>query len=691
MGMRIKMDGAPAAAPLPHTYFAGKGTLTQIGLPASGSKRSVTLLPEKNTAPSVAEIKQPGVQQTAWNDAPGAVVTAEDTITGTGGTSSDARSFDIVKAEYEAAQRETQSTVDAVNNYISTNMGQLDLKDPAELEALNNAAAAAAEKAKMLEREYYSYADEAYEDKVGGLGDFGKAVSTVIAKPFLAIDVAAETAKNALQGNETQSDSVTMLKYGQILRAREDALSETSGAGRFLAETGLSIADNLYGRMLGMGTSIGTGLITGISSAADKMYQLNVQGESAGRSLVRGVISGGIEGAAEALSVGNLFKLMKKDGAKTVAGFLAKQAGFEASEEGVTYIANYIVDKAFKDPNAKFSWTELLEVMGQGGLSGMLFGVGGYATSQAKSGAVSDGNVSRQNGAAAGEKTAPAEAETESTAINTDPAQHTRAEQATIDEYQDSVDDNLVNFVETSIANKGSNKGRYTLKPVSERAVSDIQLLTGVNTSGFKTVIEQRIAEHIVNRHGAHGAANKSMSDVNDVARMQYVIDNYDRMEHGGKSTAYTTIKPNGKPGQADTVKYIKAVNGTYYVVEAVPDTKAKTTYIVSAYMDNKIEASNQHPVLANGPTSTPENAGAVKLASSVPTVTQVNPDVNSGGGNTGAATTGVKKQSMQSGAAVFADSALSRRLAETETEYNAAIEQAQYTGEYDQIGRAHV
>ena len=219
----------------------------------------------------------------------------------------------------------------------------------------------------------------------------------------------------------------------------------------------------------------------------------------------------------------------------------------------------------------------------------------------------------------------------ESTVINTDPTQHTDVEQKVIDEYQGAVDDNLVNFVENSIANKGSNKGRYTLKPVSDKAALDIKNLTGVNTSGFKTVIEQRIAEHIVNRHGANGAANKSMADINDVARMQYVIDNYDRMEYGGKSTAYTTIKSNGRPGQADTVKYIKAVNGTYYVVEAVPDTKAKTTYIVSAYMENKNEASNQHPVLANGPTSTPKSAGAAKLASPATTVSQSEPVVNSG------------------------------------------------------------
>lgn len=213
--------------------------------------------------------------------------------------------------------------------------------------------------------------------------------------------------------------------------------------------------------------------------------------------------------------------------------------------------------------------------------------------------------------------------EAESTAVNTDPAQHTAVEQAVIEEYQAAVDDNLVNFVETALENKGSNKGKYTLKPVSEKAAADIKALTGVDTSGFKTVLEQRIAEHIVDRHGVNGIADNSMSDINDIARMQYVLDNYDSMEFAGKSTAYTTTKANGRSGLADTVQYKKAVNGTYYVIEAVPDTKAKTTFITSAYMTK--EADTPHPANAkDDPASaTSKTANASVSASFGPTVPQ--------------------------------------------------------------------
>lgn len=194
---------------------------------------------------------------------------------------------------------------------------------------------------------------------------------------------------------------------------------------------------------------------------------------------------------------------------------------------------------------------------------------------------------SRDVTAEAQKNTAPTQ-ETESTAVNDDPAKHTPEEQARIEEYKAATDENLVNYIETVRDNPGAKIGRYSLKPVSDKAAADIKAITGVDVSGNKTVIEPRIIEHILKRHGKDGAANNSMRDVNDIARIQYVIDNYDNVEDGGRSSAYQTVKPNGKPGQAQTVKFSKAINGTYYVIEAVPDTKAKTVFVTSAYLSNK-------------------------------------------------------------------------------------------------------
>ena len=185
-------------------------------------------------------------------------------------------------------------------------------------------------------------------------------------------------------------------------------------------------------------------------------------------------------------------------------------------------------------------------------------------------------------------KSAPETETQETTAINTDPAEHTAAEQRVIEAYKEAADEGLVQFVEDSMKSKGANQGRYTLNPVSDRAARDIERLTGVNTTGFRTVIEQRMAEHIYDEHGPNGTTDQSMADINDIGRMQYVLDNYDDIRYGGRSRAYSTNKGNGRARQADTVVFAKAVNGTYYVVEAVPDTARKTTYVVSAYMSKE-------------------------------------------------------------------------------------------------------
>lgn len=149
-----------------------------------------------------------------------------------------------------------------------------------------------------------------------------------------------------------------------------------------------------------------------------------------------------------------------------------------------------------------------------------------------------------------------------------------------------------------------------------------------LDVSGNKTVIEARQVEHIIKRHGENGTADKSMRDINDVGRIKYVLDNYDSVLESGRSEAYSTNKANGKRGTAKTVVFEKAVNGTYYVVEAVPDTAANTTHIVSAYMSKK-GAKKAAPSSVTGkesPRATPKHARRVATGG---TVSQIDADVN--------------------------------------------------------------
>ena len=151
-------------------------------------------------------------------------------------------------------------------------------------------------------------------------------------------------------------------------------------------------------------------------------------------------------------------------------------------------------------------------------------------------------------------------------------------------EYKKAVNPKIVDFVERVRNLKDKNvagKIKIELSSVNEREVQDIKKLTGIDTSEYKRDMDGNTVIHVENRHGENGAADHSMSDVNDLARIEYVLENYDNIE--------SAKDDNGRYRDSDnklskSVVYSKRVNGNYYVVEAVPDSKAKTLHVISAY-----------------------------------------------------------------------------------------------------------
>ena len=99
------------------------------------------------------------------------------------------------------------------------------------------------------------------------------------------------------------------------------------------------------------------------------------------------------------------------------------------------------------------------------------------------------------------------------------------------------------------------------------------------------------------------------MSDVEDLARIEYVLDNYDDIEKGAADKVYTKYM-NSDNTPAAKVIYSKRVNGNYYVVEAVPDSKAKTLRIISAYKE-KAEGVSQVLNMSEDPQLTSQTPHA--------------------------------------------------------------------------------
>ena len=426
-----------------------------------------------------------------------------------------------------------------------------------------------------------------------------------------------------------------------------DAVMNAVLPGSGLAMMGARAAGGASHEARLAGKDLDTQLVTGLKSAAIEIMTEKLFGAVSHVAYGKGIIRN------ESLVNGIVNKLAKTDAGRTALKVIVG-ANEEGLEEVLSDILNPIADRILKLDDGNGDWSTIgndfdAEEMAKDYIIGAALGLVGAGTN------VINGQYKAEN---AQQRREERERETkprrrsasrviadmvtdktgtrsdtagqdESTVVNTNPSEHTAVEQRVIDEYRAAVDEGLTNFV-SDVASKRITKqnARYELKPVSDRAAKDIKRITGVDVSGNKTVIEARQVEHILKDHGENGRADQTMRDINDIGRIQWVIDNYDSSKDGGAAGSYVTVKPNGKHGRARTVVFEKAVNGTYYVVEAVPDTAKKTNFIVSAYMSkNGAKKTAPSSVFGNNALSdTSETAARVAVDN---TVSQETADVN--------------------------------------------------------------
>ena len=150
----------------------------------------------------------------------------------------------------------------------------------------------------------------------------------------------------------------------------------------------------------------------------------------------------------------------------------------------------------------------------------------------------------------------------------------------TIENYKKAIDDEIMNFVQDVIS--GRDVVPITVGFVSEEMAGRIYELTSIETEGNRIVLGPDDVRHIINRHGPSGSADRSMKDIADIARLSYVLANYDSIAWDGRvSSQYQTKERKNAP----QLIISKRVNGTYYIVEVASDAKKKRNYVSSAYL----------------------------------------------------------------------------------------------------------
>lgn len=185
--------------------------------------------------------------------------------------------------------------------------------------------------------------------------------------------LASLRARGTAFDNPVDVNSEGMRLIRESAQYRQQALEGLEGVPRFLGETALSIGQNaalLPTAAIHPAVPLAA---MGTISAANRMYELSERGLSASEALGRGLISGGIEAATEKIPLENLLSVVRTGGSSALRNVL-RQAGIEAGEESVSYLANYLADVAAQDPEAEFSLQELARSAAGGALSGGVFG-----------------------------------------------------------------------------------------------------------------------------------------------------------------------------------------------------------------------------------------------------------------------------------------------------------------------------
>lgn len=232
---------------------------------------------------------------------------------------------------------------------------------------------------------------------------------------------------------------------------------------------------------------------------------------------------------------------------------------------------------------------------------------------------------------------------TESTAVNDNPATHTAEENKIIADYKAAADENVISGIERARSLQDINyRNKFTVtlaETVGDRVVNLVKNATGLDVTGFKNQIKGNSIAHIDKRHGVNGTADHSMANIEDFGRINYVVENADRArllsagDVDSETWKLSREYRNADNSQAPLIRFEKRVDNTYYVVEAVPDSKANRMAVVSAYMETaKKEASSPKSVDAAeaAPRATPEASLEISETSdiSIPTPRQ---NVNSG------------------------------------------------------------
>ena len=403
-----------------------------------------------------------------------------------------------------------------------------------------------------------------------------------------------------------------------------DAQAGESGEERFLHNAAMSAGENLA---LGAVNPALVLPVLSLQGAGDSLAASDAKGESPEKAMAKAALKFGAGWAINSVGAADLAETMGSDYAKNtvagqIAGWVRGMAGKSDFAQKYPAIANAVtggidnamqafvesyadqaIDAAMGDTEAakqmltQENFLSALESGLSGGVSGAMGGAAGTGVRVVKAKAEQKVQNAMEARAQAAQKAAAERAKTPSvtsgdsslgegalegqTAVNDDPAVHTGAQNASIEEYKNSVDPAMAKYVDDVRA--GKKLEPFVVSKTGDRMRSAMMELTGLDKVGDYTLLDNNGVKHITNRHaGGDGSADATMKESADVARAAYVLNNFDNA-YLAKDRADGYMTSNGK--HAPIVLFEKKIDGSHIVVEAVCDTKKNKNFIVSEYL----------------------------------------------------------------------------------------------------------
>ena len=437
-----------------------------------------------------------------------------------------------------------------------------------------------------------------------------------------------EDMRSRIAGTEAKGGIDTEKSVGYQLYNRGQQLTGAAQSGltdvqRTVQGVATSAAENLAVAAINPAAVLP---VLSAQGAADAMGKSAAKGESAGKALAGGVAKFGAGWAINSVGAADLARTMGADYARnSVAGAVADKiralAGDSAFAAAHPAVANAIsggidnavqafvetyadkaIDAAMGDSEAAQTMfttdtlVQALEAGLTGGASGALGGAVGTGLSRMNAGDSSlRGNVERYAAQDEYEQALkehqrreelarePGDGIAEQMVVNDDPAVHTAAQNASIEEYKNSVDPKMAEYVDKVRA--GEKLEPYVVTRTSDRMRSAMMELTGLDKVGDYTLLDNNGVQHITNRHaGGDGSADATMKNSADVARAAYVLNNFDNAYLGTrKAEGYF----DSRSKRAPIVIFEKKIDGSHIIVEAVTDTKRGKNYIISEYLSS--------------------------------------------------------------------------------------------------------